>query len=72
MRSLAELANLLAMPSGFWKRELLGAKPIAVSPLRDPSRTGLRSLMSVTLVLYRRRAPDKKRGEKQRVGARVR
>src|SRR6266699_308713 len=39
MRSLAELANLLATPSGFWKRELLGAKPIAVCPLRDPSRT---------------------------------
>jgi hypothetical protein len=26
----------------------------------------------VTLVLYQRRAPDKKRGEKQSVGARVR
>jgi hypothetical protein len=39
MRSLAERANLLATPSGFWKRELLGAKPIAVCPLRDPSRT---------------------------------
>jgi hypothetical protein len=25
MRSLAERANLLATPSGFWKRELLGA-----------------------------------------------
>lgn len=25
----------------------------------------------MTLVLYRRRAPDKKRGEKQSVGARV-
>jgi hypothetical protein len=24
MRSLAERANLLATPSGFWKRELLG------------------------------------------------
>src|ERR1700680_5302968 len=30
MRSLAERANLLATPSGFWKQELLGAKPIAV------------------------------------------
>jgi hypothetical protein len=39
MRSLAERANLLATPSGFWQRELLGAKPIAVCPLRDPSRT---------------------------------
>src|SRR5207302_381187 len=39
MRSLAELANLLATPSGFWKRELLGAKPIAVCSLRGPSRT---------------------------------
>jgi hypothetical protein len=26
---------VLATPSGFWKRELLGAKPIAVCPLRD-------------------------------------
>ncbi len=39
MRSLAERANLLATPSGFWKRELLGAKPIAVCSLRGPSRT---------------------------------
>jgi len=39
MRSLAKLADLLATPSGFWRRELLGAKPIAVCPLRDPSRT---------------------------------
>ena len=46
MRSLAERANLLATPSGFWKRELLGAKPIAVCPLRDPSRTRPRSLTS--------------------------
>jgi hypothetical protein len=46
MRSLAERANLLATPSGFWKRELLGAKPIAVCPLRDPSRTAQGSLTS--------------------------
>jgi hypothetical protein len=39
MRSLAERANLLATLSGFWKRELLGAKPIAVCSLRGPSRT---------------------------------
>ena len=39
MRSLAERANLLATPSGFWKQELLGAKPIAVCPLHRPSRT---------------------------------
>jgi hypothetical protein len=46
MRSLAEPANLLATRSGFWKRQLLGAKPIAVCPLRSPSRTGLGSLTS--------------------------
>jgi hypothetical protein len=35
----ATFITLQATPSGFWKRQLLGAKPIAVCLLRDPSRT---------------------------------
>jgi hypothetical protein len=46
MRSLAERANLLATPSGFWKRELRSANPIAgvsvarpfAHTARDPCR----------------------------------
>jgi hypothetical protein len=45
-RSFAERANLLATPSGFWKRELLGAKPIAMCTLHDPFAHGPRSLTS--------------------------
>jgi hypothetical protein len=52
MRSLAEWASLLATPSGFWKRELLGAKPIAVCPLRDPWVEG------VLLLVKGHRSPE--------------
>src|SRR5579864_6481824 len=38
MRSLAELVNLFATPSGSWRRELLSAKPIA--GVREGSRNG--------------------------------
>jgi hypothetical protein len=44
MRSFAERANLLAAPSGFWNRELLGAKPIEVCPFARPFARGQRIL----------------------------
>jgi hypothetical protein len=45
MRSLAERANLLAMSSGFWKRELLSAKPSTQIVAR--ARTAQASLVTV-------------------------
>jgi hypothetical protein len=45
MRSLAERANLLATPSGFWKRELLSQTNRGVS-VAPPFAHGPRSLTS--------------------------
>jgi hypothetical protein len=55
MCSLAERAHLFATPFGCWKRELRGAKPIAVWPLRGPLSesnqvTGFHTLTELVVV----------------------